>query len=57
MWTTTPSRRDGPYGKVLSNNELQRNVIHRGRPVLTRDDVLAGPECKSCPSAELGRYA
>jgi hypothetical protein len=37
------------------NNALQRNVIHRGRPVLAVDGMLAGPEWAWCPSAELGR--
>jgi hypothetical protein len=37
------------------NNALQRNVIHRGRPVLAMDGVLAGAESASCLSAELGR--
>ncbi len=39
---------------MTSNNALQRNVIHRGRPVLAIDCALAGPEWVSC-SAELGR--
>jgi hypothetical protein len=38
-----------------SNNALQGNVNHRGRPALAIDGVLAGPEWASCPSAELGR--
>ena len=40
---------------LRANNALQRNVIHRGRPVLAIDCVLAGAEWASCPSAELGR--
>ncbi len=40
---------------MLSNKELQRNVIYRGRPVLAMDGVLAGPEWAPCPSAELDR--
>jgi hypothetical protein len=40
---------------MTSNNALQRNVIHRGRPVLAMDGVLTGPEWASCPSAELDR--
>jgi hypothetical protein len=38
-----------------SNNTLQRNVTHGGRPVLAKDGVLAGAESALCPSAELGR--
>lgn len=37
------------------NNVLQRNVVHRGRPVLAMDCVLAGAERSLCPSAELDR--
>jgi hypothetical protein len=37
------------------NNALQRNVTHRGRPVLAMDCALAGAEWGSCPSAELCR--
>jgi len=40
---------------VQSNNALQRNVTHRGRPVLAIDGVLAGAEGAAWPSAELGR--
>jgi hypothetical protein len=40
---------------MLSNNALQRNVIHRGRPVVAMYGVLAGSEWTPCPSAELGR--
>jgi hypothetical protein len=40
---------------MRSNNSLQRNVIHRGRPALAMNGVLAGAEWASCPSAELGR--
>ena len=40
---------------MTSNKALQRNVIHRGRPVLAIDGVLAGPEWAAWPSAELGR--
>lgn len=39
----------------MPNYALQRNVIHRGRPVLAKDGVLAGAEWTSRPSAELGR--
>jgi hypothetical protein len=39
----------------MPNNALQRNVTHRGRPVLAMDCVLAGAESASCPPAELGR--
>lgn len=42
-------------GNMLSNKSLQRNVTHRGRPVLAMNGVLAGAESVSCPSAELGR--
>ena len=41
--------------RMLSNNTLQRNVIHRGHPVLAIDCALAGVEWASCLSAELGR--
>lgn len=40
---------------MTANNTLQRNVIHRGRPVLAMDGVLAGPEWAAGLSAELGR--
>ena len=40
---------------MTPNNALQRNVIHRGRPVLAKDGVHAGAERTLCPSAELGR--
>ena len=41
---------------MRSNYALQRNVIHRGHPVLAIDCALAGVEWATCPSAELGRY-
>jgi len=44
-----------PMHHMRPNKALQRNVIHRGRPVLAMDGVLAGPECASRPSAELDR--
>jgi len=37
------------------NKALQRNVIHRGHPVLAIDCALAGVQWASCPSAELHR--
>lgn len=40
---------------LMTNNALQRNVNHRGHPVLAIDCALAGVEWASCPSAELGR--
>ena len=39
----------------MPNYTLQRNVIHRGRPVLAMDGVLAGAEWATCLAAELGR--
>ena len=39
----------------MANNALQRNVIHRGHPVLAIDCALAGVQWASRPSAELGR--
>lgn len=38
---------------MTSNNTLQRNVIHRGRPVLAMDGVFAGAPRASCPAAQL----
>jgi hypothetical protein len=38
-----------------SNNALQRTGMHRGRPVLAEDRVLAGAEWALWPAAELGR--
>jgi hypothetical protein len=40
---------------VKSNKALQRNVTHRGHPVLAIDCALAGVQWASCPSAELHR--
>jgi hypothetical protein len=40
---------------MTSNNALQLNVIHRGRPALAVDGVLAGAEWAAWPSAELDR--
>ncbi len=40
---------------MMNNNALERYEIHRGRPVLAMYSVLAGPELRSCPSAELNR--
>jgi len=38
-----------------ANNALERTVIHRGRPVLAMDCVLAWAQRRSWPAAQLGR--
>jgi hypothetical protein len=40
---------------MTANNALQLTVIHRGRPMLAMDGVLAGAEWSSRPAAELDR--
>jgi hypothetical protein len=40
---------------MTSNNTLERTVIHRGRPVLAMDCVLARAQSRSWSAAQLGR--
>jgi len=39
----------------LSNNTLERTVIHRGRFVLAKDCVLGEAQWRRWPAAQLGR--
>jgi hypothetical protein len=39
---------------MLSNNALERTVMHRGRPVLAMDCVLPRAQWRR-PAAQLGR--
>jgi hypothetical protein len=39
----------------LSNNTLERTVVHRGRAVLAMNCVLGGAQMRSWPAAQLGR--
>ena len=43
------------WGKVTSNNALERSWGHRGRAVLAMDGVLAGAESAPCLAAQLSR--
>ncbi len=40
---------------LRSNNAFERTVMHRGRPVLAMDCVLASAQRQRWPAAQLGR--
>ena len=40
---------------VLSNNTLERTVVHCGRAVLALNCVLGGPQWRRWSAAQLGR--
>jgi hypothetical protein len=42
---------------VTPNHTLERTMIHRGRTVLAMECVLGGAQWRSCPAAQLDRYA